>query len=138
MKIMTEIKLRYFSCKPGHVVPRWGVGGSYICSVRTPTGYVFNEGEVVAIPEIEIRRFWREYSNGIKAGSLIEKKKADYDAYIEENEKKVKAAAKKDKKNKDKPGRAVAGDTADEAKVEKPSETSSYKGSSKGKKKSGK
>jgi hypothetical protein len=80
---------RYFRCEKGHVVPRWGVPGNYIGAHKAPGGFVFHDDEVVAIPESEIRKYWREYNRSIKDKSWIEVKEKTYNDSVDKIEARV-------------------------------------------------
>lgn len=77
---MSEVKMRYFSPKKGHAVTRYGTD-STIGATRTPNGYEINESAVVAIPDSEVRRYFKEYKSHLDSGSLTERKVEDYEAW---------------------------------------------------------
>jgi hypothetical protein len=82
-----EIKFKYFSCKAGHAVARFGTN-SFVGSIRTKSGFKWNEAQVVAIPESEIIRYGREYKRVIKDGALIPRTEIDYKSWIKIQENK--------------------------------------------------
>jgi hypothetical protein len=56
-------------------------------------GHVWDESEVVAIPEIDTIRYFREYKRVVKEGSLIERTKEDYDSWVKVQESKSRGEA---------------------------------------------
>jgi len=76
------MQFRYFSCREGVAVSRFGtdaiIGGKYVPGV----GYVCNPDEIVAIPKDEVRGYIREYNNALKAGDLIERTESDHSKFV--------------------------------------------------------
>lgn len=88
-----DIKFKYFSCKKGHVVPRFGTS-SYIGTTRQVGGFTWDESKIVAIPESEFTKYLREYRRAIKDGALIKRKESDYESWIKSQEHKKEDTAK--------------------------------------------
>jgi hypothetical protein len=78
-------KYRYFSPVVGRAAPRYGTG-AFIGAIKGPTGFVWDESEVVPIPISEIRIHLKAYGKLLRKGprlgpSLIERTRADYELY---------------------------------------------------------
>lgn len=76
-----NIKFKYFSCKSGHAVPRFGTD-VFIGAIKQSGGFIWDEDKIAAIPESEVLRYKREYDRAIRDGSLISRTQVDYDKYI--------------------------------------------------------
>lgn len=94
-----DIKFRYFSCKEGHAVSRFGTD-AFVGSYRSAKGFIWNEDEVVAIPEKETIRYSREYNRVIKDGALTERTESDYKSWIKSQEKESETKPDKTTTNK--------------------------------------
>jgi len=87
-------------------VTRFGMPpGSFIGAARSFTNakqITYNEAEVVFIPGNERRRFLSEYDGAIASGSLIKRSQADYESWLEIEQKNEEAAeAARDKAKAD-------------------------------------
>ncbi len=71
--------MKYFSCKDGASVARYGTS-RFIGAKRTADGMVIDTSKVVAIPDNEHRRYYREYTNAVRQGVLIVRTEAEFDA----------------------------------------------------------
>jgi hypothetical protein len=78
--------MRYFSTKAGALCTRYGTGtyiGASISVVKGQTQIAYDEQEVVAISDQELALYGREYSGLLEEGSLVERKKADFEDWQE-------------------------------------------------------
>jgi hypothetical protein len=87
-----DMKYRYFSCKKGHVVSRFGTKAFIGCRV-VQNQHIWNEDEVVAIPVTDTIRYLKEYNRVLKDGAIIERTQEDYDSWIKVQESKSRGEA---------------------------------------------
>ncbi len=73
--------LKYVSAKAGHLVPRYGTQQQIGARIVRAGEVVFLEREVVALTDAEWNAHVKEYSRLKAAGILVERSKADLDAW---------------------------------------------------------
>lgn len=107
--------MRYFTIRKGALVTRFGTGtylGATVAVVKGATAIDWTEGEVVALPDVEVGKYLREYNQLLLEGSIVESTEDAYKAFHVEREKAVEAEAEKAKAEAAK----LEAEEADEAK----------------------
>ncbi len=86
--------MRYFSAKADVLVSRYGAPNTYIGAVITvdktgATKIEHDPNAIVVISDQEFSKYTREYLQLVREGSLIEKKPAEYKAWVKAEETRV-------------------------------------------------
>lgn len=74
--------LKYVSAKTGHLMPRYGTQQNIGSRLVAAGEIVWLEKEVVALTEAEWNAHVKEYERAKRAGVVVERTKADHDAWL--------------------------------------------------------
>ncbi len=75
-------KMHYFRSVKGHAARRCGTE-TFIGCVRGPKGFTWNTDVVVAIPDLEMMPYRKDYASYVRHGDLMRATEADYKAWLD-------------------------------------------------------
>ena len=90
-------KIHYFRPVKGKVCRRFG-SEAFIGASRSPTGYIINTDAVVAITDIELAPYRKDYASYIRHGDLVKATKSEYTTWQNKRKKATEAAVAARKK----------------------------------------
>lgn len=109
-------KMHYFKAVEGHACRRFG-SEAFIGCARGPKGFTWNMDVVVAITDIELAPYRKDYNSYLRHGDLKRANKADYDKWLAKRKtagEKIQAVRDKAKKAAAKLAKEAAKEVADQ------------------------